>query len=263
MRLFAIYGNPVAHSKSPQIHNSVFEALGMHDAAYVRIRLDEGEKIRENFFAMGLSGANVTVPFKEDAYKLCDEVKGLALKIKAVNTLVNEGGKLVGYNTDCDGFMESLAEFEEVKSAVILGAGGTARAIAFALRDAGIAVHLLNRSEGRLAFFRENGFEASTWKECKVCPCDVIINTTSAGLEEDALPAPEELLNKLLAKARYAHEVIYNKETPFLAFAMKHGLIFKDGKDMLVGQAVHAFMRFTGEKDFAGIKAVMDRAIEL
>jgi len=263
MQLFAIYGNPVAHSKSPQLHNSVFESLGMRDAAYIRIRLEDGGKIKENFMSLGLSGANVTVPFKEDAYSLCDEVKGLASKIRAVNTLVNEGGRLVGYNTDCDGFMASLSEFENVKSAVILGAGGTARAIAFALRDAGIAVHLINRSEGRLGFFRENGFEAATWKEFTTCECDVIINTTSAGLEDDSLPAPDDLLEKLLEGATYAHDVIYNKETPFLSFAMKHGLIFKDGKDMLVGQAVHAFMKFTGRKDFAAIKAVMDKAIEL
>jgi len=263
MRLFAIYGNPVAHSKSPQIHNSAFMALGIKDAVYTRIRLDNGEGLVAHFKSVGLRGANVTVPFKEDAFAQCDEVRGLATEIRAVNTLVLEGEKVVGYNTDGEGFMASLKEFEGIKKVLILGAGGTAKAVAIALKHAGIECHVLNRSENRLDFFKENGIGASTWSHCEERGFDLVVNTTSAGLEDDELPAPSDLLNCVLAGARYAYDVIYNKETPFLNFAMKHGLIMKDGKDMLVCQAVFAFMKFTGEKDFDRIKTIMDRAIEL
>lgn len=263
MRLFAIYGNPVAHSKSPQIHNSAFMELGIKDAIYTRIRRDSGEGLVEHFRTAGLSGANVTVPFKEDAFAQCDEVRGHAKEIKAVNTLVQEGDKVVGYNTDGDGFIASLGEFEGIEKALILGAGGTAKAVAIALKHAGIECHVVNRSEKRLGFFKENGIACSTWETCRECSFDLVVNTTSAGLEDDELPAPADLLNKVLKEAKYAYEVIYNKETPFLASAMKHGLIMKDGKDMLVCQAVYAFMKFTGEKDFDRIKTIMDRAIEL
>ena len=263
MRLFAIYGNPVAHSKSPLIHNSAFMHLGIGDAVYTRIRLDRGDGLVNHFRSIGLSGANVTVPFKEDAYAQCDDVRGLAIEIKAVNTLVREGDKVVGYNTDGEGFMASLKEFEGISKVLILGAGGTAKAVAIALKHAGIACHVLNRSEKRLAFFKENGIPASTWGDCHESGFDLVVNTTSAGLEDDELPAPSDLLNRLMAGARYAYDVIYNKETPFLNFAMKHGLIMKDGKDMLVCQAVYAFMKFTGEKDFDRIKTIMDRGIEL
>lgn len=263
MKLFAIYGNPVAHSKSPQIHNSAFMTLGIKDAIYTRIRLESGEGLVTHFKQAGLSGANVTVPFKEDAFAQCDEARGQAKEIQAVNTLVREGEKVVGYNTDGEGFMASLKEFEGIEKALILGAGGTAKAVAVAMKHAGIECHVLNRSEKRLGFFEELGIATSTWKTCEAKGFDLVVNTTSAGLEDDELPAPADLLNKLLSGARYAYDVIYNKETPFLAFSMKHGLIMKDGKDMLVCQAVYAFMKFTGEKDFDRIKSIMDRAIEL
>lgn len=263
MKLFAIYGNPVAHSKSPQIHNSAFTALGMPDCVYTRIRLESGEGLVAHFKAARLSGANVTVPFKEDAFAQCDEVHGPANEIKAVNTLVLEGEKVIGYNTDGDGFMASIREFGPIKKALILGAGGTAKAIAVVMKHAGIECHILNRSDKRLSFFKELGIGTSTWHNFDGHGFEMIVNTTSAGLEDDELPAPVDLLNGLLSEAKYAYDVIYNKETPFLSFAMKHGLIMKDGKDMLVCQAVYAFMKFTGRKDFDAVKKIMDRAIEL
>ena len=263
MRLYAIYGNPVAHSKSPRIHNAAFRTFGLRDHAYTRFLLEEGSGLVEHFRHMGLSGANVTVPFKEDAFAQCDEVRGLAREIGAVNTLVKEGDKVIGYNTDCDGFMESIREFEGVGSVLILGAGGTARAIALALKRDGKEVVLLNRSEKRLAFFRDQGFEAITWEHFEPKAFDLVVNTTSAGLNDDALPAPSDLLKATLSQAKYAYDVIYGKEPPFLEEAMRYGLIMKDGKDMLVAQAVHAFIYFTGINEFERIKRTMEGVMEL
>ena len=115
MKLFAIFGDPVAHSRSPLMHNSVFKNLN-YKACYTRVHLRDGSKLKETFFALGLSGANVTVPHKEAAYKACDEVRGFAKKVGVVNTLVNENGKLIGYNTDADGFMFAIKEFGEINT---------------------------------------------------------------------------------------------------------------------------------------------------
>ena len=126
-KLYAIFGNPVKHSRSPLMHNHVFKNLHV-DSCYTRIHLLDGEKLKETFFAQKLSGANITVPHKEAAFKACDEVRGFAKEIGVVNTIVNENGKLIGYNTDADGFLFSIQEFENIKKVLIIGAGGTAKA---------------------------------------------------------------------------------------------------------------------------------------
>ena len=107
MKLFAIFGDPVSHSRSPLMHNNVFRELGFN-ACYTRIHLKDGDRLRETFFGLGLDGANITVPHKEAAFKACDEVRGFAKKIGVVNTLINENGRLVGYNTDADGFLYAI-----------------------------------------------------------------------------------------------------------------------------------------------------------
>jgi len=129
MKLFAIFGDPVSHSRSPLMHNCLFKNLN-YKACYTRVHLKDGSKLKETFFSLGLSGANVTVPHKEEAYKACDEVRGFAKTVGVVNTLINENGKLIGYNTDADGFMYAIEEFGAIKNILILGAGGTAKALA-------------------------------------------------------------------------------------------------------------------------------------
>ena len=128
-KLFAIFGNPVSHSRSPLMHNHVFKRLGF-DACYTRVHLEDGSQLKETFLALGLSGANITVPHKEAAFKACDEVRGFAKEIGVVNTIVNEEGRLIGYNTDADGFLFSIGDFKNIKKVLLIGAGGTAKALA-------------------------------------------------------------------------------------------------------------------------------------
>ena len=128
-KLFAIFGNPVSHSRSPLMHNSVFKHLN-YDASYIRIHLEDGAKLRDTFLSLGLSGANITVPHKEVAFSACDEVRGFANKVGVVNTIVYEDSKLIGYNSDADGFMQAISEFGKIISVLIIGAGGTAKALA-------------------------------------------------------------------------------------------------------------------------------------
>ncbi len=263
MKHFTIFGDPVSHSRSPLMHNYVFKALHI-PACYSRTRLQVGSQLRDVFFAKALSGANVTVPHKEAAYAQCDEVRGIAKAIKAVNTLVLEKGKLIGYNTDADGFMSAIQSFGEIKNALILGAGGTARALAIALRNGEISPTILNRSRGRLEYFLSEGFECFDWDDFTAKPYDLIINTTSAGLSDNELPIPRPLLMELLAQAKGAIDVIYGKETPYLREVKVSGLPYKDGSDMLLEQGVlanHLFM--DGEFPIDQIRSAMKQSFSL
>ncbi len=262
MNLYAIFGNPVAHSISPTIHNYAFTKLGF-EGCYTKILVKEGSKLRDIFFDYRLKGVNITVPHKEWAYKLADEVVGIAKEIGAVNTWIEKEGKIYAYNTDAPGFYESIEEFD-FSTVLILGAGGTARAIAHYLRHKGYDPFILNRSAGHLSYFKERGFRCATWQEFTPQTFDLVINTTSAGLIEEVLPAPKELLEPVLENAKYAVDVIYNKRTPFLALAQQKGLTTKDGTDMLLYQGVLAFEIFTDFRyDKEEIAALMRRSLEL
>ena len=246
-KLFAIFGNPVTHSRSPLMHNHLFRSLGF-GGCYTRVRLEDGEKLKETFLAMKLSGANITVPHKEAAFKACDEVRGFAREVGVVNTIVFKDGRLVGYNTDADGFLFAIRHFEAVRDVLVIGAGGTARALAKRMRTEGMEVHLLNRSAARLAPFEKEGFKTMTWEDCEHKGYDLVVNTTSAGLEDDSLPAPESLLVPLLEAARYGADAIYGKKTPFLRLCDELGLPAIDGAEMLLGQGVLANRLFTDNR---------------
>ena len=244
MQLFSIFGNPVTHSRSPLMHNSVFKHLH-YKACYTRTLLEDATKLKETFFHLQLSGANVTVPHKEAAFHACDEVRGFAKEVGVVNTLVNENGKLIGYNTDADGFLYSIASFENINNILIIGAGGTAKALSKRFLQESIKVSVLNRSAKRLAYFQEAGCKTYTWENFHLTHYDLVINTTSAGLEDTSLPAPQDLLEYILDNTRYVADVIYGKVTPFLALVQSKNIAYKDGADMLLGQGVLANEFFT------------------
>jgi shikimate dehydrogenase len=260
--LFAIFGNPVKHSRSPLMHNHVFKTLNFK-ACYTRIHLEDGNRLKETFFVQKLSGANVTVPHKEAAFKACDEVRGFAKEIGVVNTLVNENGKLVGYNTDADGFLFAIEAFKNIKRILILGAGGTAKALARKFQLEGLDVSVLNRSEGNLTYFKDNGFKTYTWDTCPIDSYDLVVNTTSAGLSDENYPAPIELLTTLLKKSPYAADAIYGKLTPFLKLCQELNITYKDGADMLLGQGVLANNLFTENRfELDEIQRVMKESFE-
>lgn len=247
MQLFAIFGDPVSHSRSPLMHNSVFKHA-RYPACFTRIHLKDGAQLRETFFSLGLSGANITVPHKEAAYAACDEIRGFANDVGVVNTIVEENGRLIGYNTDADGFLYAISEFENVKNILILGAGGTAKALSQKFLQEGMQVSVLNRSKGRLAFFKERGCITYDWDDFILREYDLVVNTTSAGLKDDELPAPKTIIEQILKATRYGADAIYGKVTPFLQLAKEYGITYKDGADMLLGQGVLANELFTRNK---------------
>lgn len=245
MDIYAIFGNPVDHSISPRLHNIAFYDLNI-DAVYTRVCLNDGSKLIETFKSLNLCGANITVPHKEIALLQCDELDKIAKAIGSVNTIIKRSNKIIGYNTDAPGFLLSIKSFENLKKVLIIGAGGTAKAISYILKTKNIQVDIVNRSKEKLAKFSD--FNCFTWDDFKISKYDLVINTTSAGLKEDILPVPKELLEPTIKQSRYAYDVIYNKQTPFLNLCKKNEITHKDGLDMLLYQAVLAFNIFNDGK---------------
>lgn len=258
---FVIFGNPVSHSKSPQMQNAGLKCLRFN-GEYKKHQLIDGNSIKEVFLQNNYSGANITVPHKEFAYENADEVRGIAKEIKAVNTYINENGKVIAYNTDAPGFLKAIESFNNVKNVLLLGAGGTAKAIALALQSKNIEVTVLNRSEGKLEFFKKHNIECSTWDTFQVEDFDLIVNSTSAGLKDEELPCPKEILDKVLKNVSYAFDCVYGKITPFLALASENKLQIKDGEDMLLFQGVLAFEYFTNTKADNSVVEAMRKGLK-
>ncbi|OQX72913.1 MAG: shikimate dehydrogenase [Campylobacteraceae bacterium 4484_4] len=257
MKHFTIFGDPVEHSISPIMHTYAIEGLGLN-ATYTKTRLKDPTRLKPMFLER-FDGANVTVPHKEAAFLQCDLIRGIAKEIGAVNTLVKKEGKMIGYNTDAEGFYRSIEPFGEISCAMILGAGGSARAIAYILRQKGIEVTILNRTASRLEAFK--AFKTMTWERYSSGSYDLLINTTSAGLSEEILPAPEAIMKDLFSHTKYAVDIIYNKLTPFLQMAEAYHVPAKDGADMLLYQGVLAFNLFYDNRfEFEEIEKYMRKA---
>ncbi len=151
--------------------------------------------------------------------------------------------------------------FGEIRNALILGAGGTTRAIGYALSKNGVKFDILNRSAKDFDFGCEEFF---TYENFRSKDYDLIVNATGAGLKDDALPAPEGVIDEILSRAKFAFDAIYGKQTPFLQAARAKNLPTKDGKEMLINQGALAFNLFFGGKfDLAEIMALMSHAANL
>ena len=244
---FVIFGNPVSHSKSPQMQNAGLKYINF-DGTYKKHHLEDGNLIKEIFLQNNYLGANITVPHKEYAFANADEVRGLAKEIQAVNTYILEDEKVIAYNTDAPGFLKAIESFGKVNNVLLLGAGGTAKAIALALKSKNIDITVLNRSESKLDFFKNHNIKCSTWDNFEIQNFDLIVNSTSAGLKDEYLPCDKEILDKVFKNASFAFDCVYGKITPFLALAIENKLQAKDGEDMLLYQGVLAFELFTNIK---------------
>lgn len=275
MKYLCVFGNPIAHSLSPLIHNFALAKLGL-PFMYGRFCLDNGKDLKNTFFRLNLSGANITVPFKEHALSQADELDSLAQEIGAVNTLVLESsGKLKGYNTDASGFVESIRDFmpnpdfapRTAKSALVLGAGGSAKAVACILTKYGLEVQVANRSDSKRDFYASRGIEYRLFSELEARDFDIVINATSASLQGE-LPLPKNLLSEIFIHSKLAYDLMYGKNlTPFLALAKDCHIDYKDGKDMLLWQAAKALVLFISTENTSNlyqehqIYALMSQAI--
>ena len=244
---FTIFWNPIKHSKSPGMYNRLFKKLDI-DADYSMTNLLDWDIIKEEFLSWDFLWANITVPHKEIAFKQADEVRWIARKIWAVNTYIRDNWKVIAYNTDAPWFFRAIEEFIWINSVLIIWAWGTSKAIATILIENNINVTILNRSENRLGFFNDIWCETYTWDTFENKNYDLIVNATSAGLNDDNYPAPIDILKNIIQNTKYCFDCIYWKATPFLDLSRKMNKITKDWEDMLLYQAVIAFEIFTWKK---------------
>ncbi len=258
---FAIFGNPVSHSKSPQMQNAGLKHINF-DGNYEKHHLENGNEIKKAFLESNYKGANITVPHKEFAFENADEIRGLAKEIKAVNTYILEDGKVIAYNTDAPGFLKAIESFGTIKNVLLLGAGGTAKAIALALKSKNINVTVLNRSEGKLEFFKQHQIPCFSWENFEPAKYDLIVNSTSAGLKDEYLPCDKKILETVFKNASFAFDCVYGKITPFLALASENRLEIKDGEDMLLFQGVLAFEYFTNTKANESLVEAMRKGLK-
>jgi shikimate dehydrogenase len=256
----AILGDPVEHSLSPVMHNAAFAALGL-DYVYValHVRPADLERAIHGVRALGFAGLNVTVPHKEAILPLLDELSPAARAIGAVNTVVHRGNRLRGENTDGEGFLRAVAKLGvrlRGKCVVLLGAGGSARAVARALGEAGIArLTILNRHLKRaatLASAVRRSCDASVFaagldsaRRAELLEAaDLVINCTSLGL--DGRTSPDIEIAATPAHCLF-YDIVYRSEpTPLVSAARRHGRRAENGLSMLVEQAALAFRILTG-----------------
>ena len=265
-----IFGYPIRHSISPPMHQAAFNHVGI-DATYEAwethpdMLADGVSRLRDNLYM----GANVTVPHKQAVMEHLDEVDDLARRIGAVNTIVNSDGRLLGTNTDAEGFITSLKIHGEVDpaglDAVLVGAGGAARAAAYALADAGIgSLTIANRTPERAEALAleiagygpdARAIALSDSEYASVCNrADLLINSTSVGMlhgpAEDASPVPDGAISS----STVVYDMVYNPpDTPLLRAAKSAGARVVGGLPMLVYQGAAAWSLWTGRETPANV----------
>lgn len=253
-RIFAVIGDPVAHSLSPVIHNAALRDLEL-DGVFGALRASQEDMVG---FLRGLAraggGGNVTLPHKEKAATVVDRPSAAVRRTGACNTFWAEDGVIHGDNTDVEGFGRALEGFlgrpPEGLRVLVIGAGGAARACLVALMDGGVQeIQLLNRSHERArAVARRIGGERvrvlDDHKATEGGSYDLVVNTTRLGLEDgDPLPLDLELLDR----AGAVMDIVYGRQdTPFLSRARELGIRSADGIEMLIHQAAVAFERWWG-----------------
>ena len=256
-KIYGIIGCPVEHSFSPLMQNAAFDALKI-DARYLAFSV-KPEQITQaiaGIRALNIHGVNVTVPHKSSVISCLDEISPLAQLIGAVNTIKNVRGSLIGTNTDVSGFIRSLESLNfspKHKSIALLGAGGSARAVLAGLADAGASyIFIHNRTVGRAESlvtefsqkFPDTQLKSVSVKTILETPLDLLVNTTTVGMETDASPLD---LSQCL-KIKHLADLIYSpRQTRLLKQAEELGIPAINGMGMLLYQGCDAFTFWTGQ----------------
>ena len=257
-KLIGLIGDPISHSKSPIMHNTMLDKLGLN-YRYLAFNVSANrlEQALDGIRALNIKGINVTIPHKVNVMKYLDDISEEAIKIGAVNTIVNQGGKLIGYNTDGEGYVRSLVEETGVslkdKRIMLLGAGGAAKAIGYTLsmRNLGSIV-IINRNlekatELKAVIGKNVSTDSAGIDEINdyINNVDIIINTTSIGLYPNI---EQSLINKeLINPSHLVSDIIYNPLiTKLLIDADNKGAMVHTGLGMFIYQGAIAFEKWTG-----------------
>lgn len=258
-RVAGVLGHPIGHSLSPVIHNAALRHEG-RNGVYLAFEVREAELPRAvaGLRALGATGVNVTLPLKQNAAQLADERSELVERVGAANTLVFEPAGIRAENTDVAGITAALSELglRGVERALVLGAGGSARAAVTALSDSGISVAVANRTFERATALaralRRDGDEiiAVDWDERgpQAIRVDLVVNCTSVGLGDDQAPLPPDALAAAaVGRCRAVLDLVYAPdETALVRAARGAGLLAADGLTVLVHQAAVAYRLMWG-----------------
>ncbi|MDD2550037.1 MAG: shikimate dehydrogenase [Bacteroidales bacterium] len=240
-KIYAVFGNPILHSKSPQLFNSAFSAFGIN-ALYTRIRPQSAKDLIDIIKSMPISGANISAPYKRDVLNLVDVVAIDAEKIGAINTIVNSDGRLIGYNTDHYGVTQSLKEAGidiPNSSCLVLGGGGAARSAVYGLMRQGAKVFICNRTFSKAKIIANDfGCTLMNWQDFdSSLNFDVVVST----IVPEAIPHfMDSVKFKYLLDASYKPSAVYQ-------IAQAKGAKIVSGERWLLHQAVEAFRLFFGD----------------
>ncbi len=261
-RIYGLVGDPVAHSLSPLMQNHAFKMHNI-DAVYIPFHVlpDDLPSAISGLRALNVAGVNVTIPHKEAIIAFLDQIDPEAQLIGAVNTVVNNDGTLVGYNTDASGFMRSVCTelnfIPEGRDVLLLGAGGASRAAAVALASAGVkSMTIANRGQARaeklinnlMSHFPSIQFSAVDYNDNRylkaISVADLIVNTTSVGLHGEEI---NFLPLENIKGSALIYDMIYSfSETPLIKSARSMRLTCINGLGMLAAQGEDAFFLWTG-----------------
>lgn len=257
--MYAVIGDPVAHSLSPAMHNRALAACGL-PGVYVGFHVTDLAAAVAGIRALGIRGVSVTLPHKVAVMRLLDEIDETARAVGAVNTIVNRSGVLKGSNSDGLGALKALETATAVagRRVAVLGAGGAARAVAWTLSRAGAEVALFNRTAAKAAALAgQLGLQWAPLNDLDRWEAAILVNTTPVGMAPDtrALPVDPGLLDRNMV----VMDIVYNPlETALLTAARRRGCTVVDGAQMLVFQGAAQFERWTG---VAAPVAVMRQAV--
>lgn len=247
--LLGVIGDPVSHSLSPVMHNRAMQVTG-YNGAYLAFRVRDLDSAVKGLRALNIKGVSVTIPHKVAIMNHLDDVDELGKQIGAVNTICNDRGYLIGYNTDSEAALSALAEKTEVKgkTVAIVGAGGAAKAIGFGIIRAGARPIIYNRSKAKgEALAAYLGADFRPLSEFDGAGCDILINTTSVGMwpDTDKMVVPETAIHK----GTIVMDIVYNPtRTKLLQAAERQDAIPIDGITMFVLQGARQFELWTGKK---------------
>ncbi len=263
-KLFGVVADPVAHSYSPLIHNKAFKKIGLN-ARYLPFRVAKSDlpAFMDSIDELGIHGISITIPHKSAAMDYCTQVEASASGIGAINTMVTSDGNRIGYNTDyraaMDCIMEAFKLDPEVKhsmhgiTALVLGAGGVTRAIAWGLKQRGAEVTVSSRTEDRArSLAGELGCRYVLWDDRYDNKYRLLINGTPVGMHPDVDTSPymESALNPLMV----VFDTVYNPENTMLVkYARRQQARVITGVDMFVRQAAYQFKLFTGREAPSGL----------
>jgi len=247
--LYLLLGDPVAHSRSPAIHARAFQALGI-DAVYAPCRVTDVPAAVRALRALGVAGANVTIPHKQAVIPSLDRLDPAAERIGAVNCIANRDGVLHGYNTDREGVLRALGPFSG--RAVVLGAGGSARAVVDAFRP---RVTIVNRTRSRAEqLAREMGVTASG--PDALAQADLVVNCTSVGMSGEETPVDPALIRSTLIDLAYSAR----GDTALIRAVRARGLKAIDGIEVLVQQAIASLEIWLGRQALSALAPELRKA---